>query len=158
MPDTTPAEAMTRAAAASHLDEPTPAPEGRTQDVPGEAVHAVAETLYRHYDSEYGASHLTWMDFADEARELIQAAAPHLRKAVLAELLGTPEEIAAREAHPRTPDDTVRLCEMARPGEHERQVREQVAQELLAVDPAEWALAGQHAGHEAARVARGEAR
>ena len=35
-------------------------------------------------------------------------------------------------------------------------VREQVARDLLAVDPAEWALAGQHAGEDAARIARGE--
>lgn len=37
-----------------------------------------------------------------------------------------------------------------------RRVREQVAKELEAVDPAEWALAGQHAGIDAARIARGE--
>ncbi|TYK45188.1 hypothetical protein [Actinomadura decatromicini] len=44
-------------------------------------------------------------------------------------MFGTPEEIADREteAAQRTPDDTVRLCEMARPGEHERRVRERVA-------------------------------
>lgn len=42
-----------------------------------------------------------------------------------------------------------------RPGD-EKTVREQVAKELLAVDPAEWALAGQHAGSMAARIARGE--
>jgi hypothetical protein len=41
------------------------------------------------------------------------------------------------------------------PGD-ERMVREQVAKELLAVDPAEWAVAGQHAGNMAARIARGE--
>lgn len=40
----------------------------------------------------------------------------------------------------------------------ERRIREQVAQELLGVDPAEWALAGQRAGLDAARIARGEAR
>jgi hypothetical protein len=40
----------------------------------------------------------------------------------------------------------------------ERVIREQVAKDLLAVDPAEWALAGQRAGSMAARIARGEAR
>ncbi|MGH3477633.1 MAG: hypothetical protein ACRDQD_12425 [Nocardioidaceae bacterium] len=32
--------------------------------------------------------------------------------------------------------------------------RERIARALLAVDPAEWALAGQHAGEDAARIAR----
>lgn len=39
----------------------------------------------------------------------------------------------------------------------EAMVREKVAQDLLAVDPIEWALAGQHCGLDAARIARGEA-
>jgi hypothetical protein len=39
--------------------------------------------------------------------------------------------------------------------ENERQVREKVAEDLLAVDPVEWALAGQSAGLDAARIARG---
>lgn len=38
----------------------------------------------------------------------------------------------------------------------ERQVREQVAREIEAVDPIEWALAGQSAGADAARIARGD--
>jgi hypothetical protein len=38
--------------------------------------------------------------------------------------------------------------------EHEKQVREQVAQDLLAVEMVEWTLAGQHAGFEAAKIAR----
>ena len=33
-------------------------------------------------------------------------------------------------------------------------VRERIAQDILAVDPIEWALAGQGAGHDAARIAR----
>lgn len=37
----------------------------------------------------------------------------------------------------------------------EQHVRKQVAADLLAVDPADWALAGQHAGQDAARIARG---
>jgi hypothetical protein len=37
----------------------------------------------------------------------------------------------------------------------EQHVREQVAEELLAVDPVEWALAGQHAGADAAKLVRG---
>lgn len=37
----------------------------------------------------------------------------------------------------------------------EQHVREQIAADLLAVDPVDWALAGQHAGKDAARIARG---
>lgn len=37
----------------------------------------------------------------------------------------------------------------------EAHIREQVALKLLAVDPVDWALAGQHAGKDAARIARG---
>jgi asparagine N-glycosylation enzyme membrane subunit Stt3 len=36
----------------------------------------------------------------------------------------------------------------------EQHVRATVAEELQAVDPVEWALAGQHAGTDAARIAR----
>jgi hypothetical protein len=38
------------------------------------------------------------------------------------------------------------------------QVREQIAQEIEAVDDVEWALAGMRAGQDAARIARGGAR
>ena len=54
----------------------------RPQDVPEEAVKAVAATLLRHYDSEYGSSRLTWKDFAEQARELLTAAAPHIERQV----------------------------------------------------------------------------
>jgi hypothetical protein len=40
--------------------------------------------------------------------------------------------------------------------EIERRIREQVAQDLLAVDPVDWALAGQRAGQDAAQIALGE--
>ena len=36
------------------------------------------------------------------------------------------------------------------------QAREQIAQDLLAVQMVDWALAGQHAGFDAAKIARGE--
>ena len=35
-----------------------------------------------------------------------------------------------------------------------RQVAEEIAQAIEAVDPVEWALAGQHAGQDAAAIAR----
>jgi len=53
-------------------------------DVPDEAVQAVAERMFRRYESEYDASHLTWQDFADDARAGLEAAAP-----ILAEAWGT---------------------------------------------------------------------
>lgn len=48
-----------------------------------------------------------------------------------------------------------RIAELAVP-EIVRQVRERIAATLEAVDPVEWALAGQRAGQDAARIARGE--
>lgn len=46
--------------------------------IPEAAIRAVAEVRLRQYGSEYEASHLTWYDFADDARELLEAALPHL--------------------------------------------------------------------------------
>ena len=39
-------------------------------EIPQEAVQAAAEVLYRDYDSEYGADHLTWEAFTDQARKV----------------------------------------------------------------------------------------
>jgi hypothetical protein len=44
--------------------------------IPEEVVQAVAEKLYRDYDSEFGADHLSWRDFEGQARELLSVAAP----------------------------------------------------------------------------------
>lgn len=46
-----------------------------------------------------------------------------------------------------------RIAEQVVP-EIERQVRERIATALEAVDPVDWALAGQRAGQDAARIAR----
>jgi hypothetical protein len=46
--------------------------------VPDEAVQVVAEQMFRRYESEYQADHLTWRDFAGDARADLEAAAPHL--------------------------------------------------------------------------------
>lgn len=43
-----------------------------------EAIEAAAGVMLRVYDSQYNASHLTWHDFADEAREVLTAAAPYI--------------------------------------------------------------------------------
>ncbi|MFJ2298127.1 hypothetical protein [Oerskovia paurometabola] len=40
----------------------------------------------------------------------------------------------------------------------EAELRERIAQDIEAVDPIEWALAGQRAGEDAARIARGATR
>lgn len=40
--------------------------------------------------------------------------------------------------------------------QHEKELRESIAVEIEAVDPIEWALAGEHAGDDAARIARGK--
>jgi hypothetical protein len=58
------------------------------------------------------------------------------RRALWAELVGTPEEIAEREkaACDAKPDDPVELCERIAPGEHEKRVRQKVAEEARAVN------------------------
>lgn len=48
------------------------------QSVPDSAVKAAAEVMLRQYDEEYDASYLSWNDFADVAREVLEAAAPIL--------------------------------------------------------------------------------
>jgi hypothetical protein len=50
-------------------------------DVPETAVQAVAERMFRRYESEYSAAHLSWRDFADDARADLAAAAPILAEA-----------------------------------------------------------------------------
>jgi hypothetical protein len=47
-------------------------------EIPEAAVQAVAEQMLRRYDSQYSAAHLTWRDFADDARADLEAAAPSL--------------------------------------------------------------------------------
>jgi hypothetical protein len=39
-------------------------------------VQAAATVRLRQYASEYDATHLSWNDFADEAREILEAALP----------------------------------------------------------------------------------
>jgi hypothetical protein len=47
-------------------------------DYPDTAVRHAAEVMLRNYDSQYNADHLTWRDFADDARAVLDAAAPDL--------------------------------------------------------------------------------
>lgn len=48
------------------------------------AVQAAAKKRAQHYESEYDSTHLTWQDFAGEAREILTAALPFLGAALLA--------------------------------------------------------------------------
>jgi hypothetical protein len=50
---------------------------GAASGISGAAVQAAAEVLLRQYGSEYDASHLTWRDFTDPAREVLEAALPY---------------------------------------------------------------------------------
>lgn len=43
------------------------------------AIQIVAEQMLRRYESQYSAEHLSWRDFADDAKEDLQAALPALR-------------------------------------------------------------------------------
>jgi len=47
-------------------------------DCPPEAVQYAAEVMLRQYESQYDAAHLTWHDFADDARAVLGAAASSL--------------------------------------------------------------------------------
>lgn len=64
--------------------------------IPEEVVQAVAEKLYRDYDSEFGADHLSWRDFEGQARELLGVAAPliaeHIARAIEAARPAKPPE------------------------------------------------------------------
>ena len=122
------------------------------EDVPEELDGIAKEAWNRHAaTAPPGAYHHEGI-----RRAIVAAVMPEIerrtREQVRKELFGTPEEIAAREAEAaqRTPDDTVRLCEMARPGEHERRVREQVAAEIeeTATFDAARAQADNEIGHE----------
>jgi hypothetical protein len=56
-------------------------------DISAKAVEAAANVRMRHYDSEYDASHLTWLSFAPEVRDILAAAQPHIRDQVLAKVV-----------------------------------------------------------------------
>lgn len=45
-------------------------------DYPGHLIQTVAEVRLRQYGTEYDSSHLTWRDFADGAREILEALEP----------------------------------------------------------------------------------
>jgi hypothetical protein len=47
-------------------------------DYPDEAVQRAAEVMLRQYETQYDAAHLTWRDFADDARAILDAALPAL--------------------------------------------------------------------------------
>lgn len=101
--------------------------------MPDEVVKPVAVALYRAYDSEFNADHLSWRDFAGQARELIDVASPHIERQVRAEVAAElrqdadahrrvverkPTEYdAARLARARTLDDAAaRISRTARGG------------------------------------------
>lgn len=146
-----PEQAMPIARTVAGYDAPRPeVPDAmRPQDVPSELVEAMLEA----------ANHACIEMPRFEARRILAAVLPVHERQVMTRLFGTREEVAAREAEAaqRAPDDTVRLCEMARPGEHERRVRERVAAEIEAERSGgteHWSIAMDHA----ARIARGESR
>lgn len=51
-----------------------PAPAPGPPVLPQGAVQRAAEVMLRQYDSQYSAGHLTWRDFADDARAILEAA------------------------------------------------------------------------------------
>ena len=45
-------------------------------DFPRATVQRAAEVMLRQYESQYNADHLSWLDFADDARAVLAAAFP----------------------------------------------------------------------------------
>jgi|HubBroStandDraft_6_1064221.scaffolds.fasta_scaffold54087_6 type VI protein secretion system component VasF len=86
-------------------------------EMPEGAVQAAAEVRLRQYLSEYDASHLTWRDFEQDAREMLEAAAP-----LLAEAWNLPRFQAEHE-------------EWRRRGEQARRLRDKFWQDLEARYP-----------------------
>ena len=66
-------------------------------DFPPEAIQRAAEVRLRQYDSEYSAAHLTWHDFEDDAREMLDACAEALGEHVAGKLA------AHRDRYPDIP-------------------------------------------------------
>ena len=106
----------------------------RPDEVPADLVKPLAEMLLADYDSEFDASHLSWQDFAGQARKILTAVLPLTYRYWCEQAFGTEAEIRARgaDAANRKPDDIAKLCELVRPGWHEQQVRERVAEEIEA--------------------------
>lgn len=77
------------------MGTPTPGP-GQAASFDA-AVQAAAEVLFRDYESQYSAGHLTWRDFADLARKTLEAAIG-ASAAIVAEYGWTPPEPASADA------------------------------------------------------------
>jgi hypothetical protein len=56
-------------------------------DFPESAIRHCAEVMFRQYESEYNADHLTWRDFAGDARAILDAAAADLGEHAAARIL-----------------------------------------------------------------------
>lgn len=100
-------------------------------DIPQGAVQAAARAMVTIYQG-FQADGATSVD-EEAARAALAAAAPILAAQERAAAIAAIHTIVAE----------------VRQGTAER-----IAAALLAVDPVEWALAGQHAGEDAARIAR----
>lgn len=69
-------------------------------DIPDEAVQRAAEVMFRQYESQYDASHLTWRDFAADARAVLEAAGRTLAGHIGARILRYSDE---HEPQPGSP-------------------------------------------------------
>lgn len=70
--------------------------------IPKAAIQAAAEVRLRQYESEYSAAHLTWKDFADDTRAMLEAAAPHMGKQRPANNTARLRQWATRQAQRQT--------------------------------------------------------
>ena|SRR6185312_10928061 len=60
--------------------------------IPDAAIQAVAGQMLGRYESQYDAAHLTWRDFADDARADLEAAAPLLADKIATAILRYADE------------------------------------------------------------------
>lgn len=65
--------------------------------VPDDAVQPAAEVMLRQYESQYNADHLTWRDFAGDARAVLEAAAPAMAEAVAGKITAHMESFGPRK-------------------------------------------------------------
>lgn len=106
-------------------------------DIPEYSTHP-RDILTSWVDAVYPvtlANGIPWHE--DAVRIMLSAAMPHI-------------DAYIRDAV--VEDERERIAQQVR-----RETAERIAAALLAVDPVEWALAGQRAGHDAAEIARSAA-
>jgi hypothetical protein len=72
-------------------------------DYPDTAIQHAAEVMLRQYESQYSAEHLTWRDFAGDARAILDAVAPDLGEHAASKIFAHMEAHGANPATVKLP-------------------------------------------------------